>query len=353
MKKVISLLSILIIISSCNNQKNKEIKEINESGDSIENTQTGFSDSTQNLDKELQNTEENSSLLQNEDESFSFRYNLKKGENYPFYLKISTEQSMSAQGQSMNLSSSRTVDFDYFVESVEGNKFTLKATFKGFSESFKSPIGENISYNTNSAKPTNPDVAQSWSIYKSITGQTFTMIVDNKGKVLSVTGLDKVVNNAVEKLKTDFTPEEQKEIRSLLEMSLSQEAIRTQFEDSLNIFPDKSLKIGEKWEDTQKINEGPIKGENKVVRTFEGIQDGKAVITVKGTQSVNGSETQNGITATMKNTSTLNGRIELDLETGWIKKVSITKVEDMSNTYQQGERKETESGRQTITTIVN
>ncbi|MDX9705831.1 MAG: DUF6263 family protein, partial [Weeksellaceae bacterium] len=200
---------------------------------------------------------------------------------------------------------------------------------------------------------TNPDVAQSWSIYKSITGQTFTMIVDNKGKVISVTGLDKVVNNAVEKLKTDFTPEEQKEIRSLLEMSLSQEAIRTQFEDSLNIFPDKSLKIGEKWEDTQKINEGPIKGENKVVRTFEGIQDGKAVITVKGTQSVNGSETQNGITATMKNTSTLNGRIELDLETGWIKKVSITKVEDMSNTYQQGERKETESGRQTITTIVN
>lgn len=353
MKKIISLLSLLIVFTSCSKQKDKEIAGSNEGDGLIESVAKEPSDSVHREGENLLQIVEDSSLKQNEDESFTFRYNLKKGEVYPFYLKITTEQSMAAQGQSMSISSSRTVDFDYLVEEVEGANFTLKATFKGFSESFKSPIGETMSYNTSMAKPTNLDVAQSWSIYKSITGEAFTMVVNNKGKVISVRGLDKVVSNAIKKLETDFNSEERNEIRTLLDSSLNEEIIRVQFEEAMDIFPDKSLKVGEKWEESQKINEGPIKGDSKIVRTFEGIQNDKAVITVKGNLSISGSETQNGITASMKNTATTDGRLELDLETGWIKKVNITKTENMSTTYQQGEQKETESGKQTITTIVN
>ncbi|HLV23321.1 MAG TPA: DUF6263 family protein, partial [Moheibacter sp.] len=181
----------------------------------------------------------------------------------------------------------------------------------------------------------------------------FQMEVDNKGKVISVKGLDKIVGNVQGKLKNDFNAEEQKMIKDLLNASLNNEAIKSQFEETLNIFPDKNLTIGEQWSDSQNISEGPIKGTNKVTRTFKELKDGKATITVSGTQNVSGTETQQGITMNMKNNATLNGFIDLDMETGWIKKVSITKKETINTTYQQGEQKETESGTSTTITTVN
>ena len=342
-------------MTACNEKKEKV--EITTNAQTENPIQNG--EKVEVVEGEIQNPQEvevvEQSLQKNEDETYTFNYNLKKGQTYPFNLKIEQSQTMSAGSQTMKLSSSRTVGFDYFVEEVVGNKFKLKATFKNFSESFTSPEGKTISYNTSSAKPSDKDVAQSWSIYKAITGQSFVMDVDNKGKVHSVSGLDKVVSNSLGKLKSDFSAEEQKEIKQMLTVALSNEAIKSQFEESLNIFPAKSLKIGENWVDTQNISEGPVKGKTTVTRTFEGVKDGSVVVLVKGNQNVSGadSDPKSGMKADMKNNATLDGRVELDEESGWLKKVKITKKETMSTTYSQGDQKETESGTQTIVTTVN
>lgn len=350
MRKSLILLSITAILTACENKKTSSEASVeeNQTEQNVLNQENSEEDST------IENIEESpTALVQNADESYQFRFNLKKGETYPFQLKINQNQSMSAGGQKMNVTSSRSVDFDYLVEEVKGNQFTLKATFKGFGESFKSPTGESMSFHTSQAKPSNPDVASSWSIYKAISGQSFQMDVNNQGKVLAVKGLDKVRSNAMNQLKNQFNQEEQTYIQGLLDVSLSNDAIQSQFEESLNIFPDKSLKIGEKWEDKQNISEGPVKGHNTVTRTFEGIKDGKATIKVNGIQKVSGKETHEGITAVMQNDATITGSIDLDLTSGWLSKVNVTKKETMSTTYQQGEHKETESGTQTTVTTVN
>ena len=328
--------------------ENGEKLVVNETGDTIalvENDSLQTSENTSN--------ETNSALIKNEDESYTFRYNLKKGETYPFLLKTKQTQSMKSGDQSLNLTSERTVEFDYFVEDVVKNVFKLKATFKGFSENFKAPTGQSMSYNTSAAKPTDKDVAQSWTIYKSIIGQSFQMEVDDKGKVISVNGLNTVISNALSKLKSEFNAEEQNMIKELLNASLNNDAIKSQFEETLNIFPEKNMKIGEQWSDSQNISEGPIKGTNKVTRTFKSLNDGKAKITVDGTQNVSGSETQQGVTMNMNSKSSISGFVDLDMETGWIQKVNITKKETMNTTYQKGDQKETESGISTTVTTVN
>src|SRR5690625_6677490 len=147
------------------------------------------------------------------------------------------------------------------------------------------------------------------------------MEVNNRGKVISVKGLDKVRSNAFEKIKSDFTAEEQNYVKDLLENSLSVDAIKVQFEESMNIFPERNLKIGEKWEDVQNINEGPVTGKNTITRTFEGIKDGVARVKVDGVMNVGGSETKQDLTMTMKNNSTIDGTIDVDIETGWLNKV--------------------------------
>lgn len=354
MKKSLIILSVFAFLISCKKEEqtlvgtneNGEKLVIDEKGDTVVFTET---DST-NL--AIINPSE-SALVKNADETYSFRYNLKKGETYPFLLKTSQTQSMSAGGQSVNMKSERTVKFDYFVEEVTNNVFKLKATFKEFSESFTAPTGEKLAYHTNSAKPAHETTAKSWQIYKAIIGESFQMDVDNTGKVHSVKGLSTIVNNANGKLKSDFSADEQKMIKELLTAALNDQAIKGQFEETLNIFPDKNLKVGEEWSDTQNISEGPIKGTNKVTRTFKELNNNVAKITVNGNQNVSGSETQQGITANMKSNATLDGFIELDLASGWIKKVSITKKETLSSTYQQGDKKETESGTSTTITTVN
>lgn len=360
MKKSLIVLAILFGLTHCK-QKEKEVSQ-------TENGQEIVQDSanSEEIDESVENVvidengeaivfEENSALHKKEDDSYVFRYNLKKGETYPFLMSISTDQTMSMDGQSIKLSSTRTVGFDYFVEEVKGNKIKLKSTFVRYGESFKDPMGETLSYDTSKSKPSDERVAPSWMIYKAITGQSFQMEIDNKGKVLNISGMDAVVNNAMAKIKNDFPAEDQKDIREMLQDAMSNEVMKIQFEEAVNIFPDKSMKIGEEWEEKQNINEGPIKGSTRVVRTFKGIENGVATISVSGTQEVSGTDTQkeSGISAKMKNTGSVSGSVDLDLETGWLKKVKITKKENIDNVYTKGDMKQTESGSQTIVTTVN
>lgn len=351
MKKSLIILSVFIGLTACK-KEGENVVGTNANGEKIVVNEQGDTITAQDKNTQILNPEE-TALVKNQDDSYSFRYNLKKGETYPFLLKTKQDQSMSAAGQSMSMTSERTVEFDYFVEDVVNNVFKLKATFKGFSERFKSPNGQTMSYDTKASKPSDPDVAKSWTIYKSIIGQSFQMEVDNKGKVISVKDLNTVNSNALSKLKSDFTTEEQNMIKELLNASLNDKAIKTQFEETLNIFPEKDVKIGEQWADSQNISEGPVKGTNKVTRTFKELKDGNAKITVNGVQDVKGTETQQGITMNMTNKATMDGYIDLDMETGWIKKVSITKKENINTVYQQGDKKESETGTSTTITTVN
>lgn len=350
MKKSLLILSAFIVLISCKD-KEKNVVGTNENGEELVVDKNG--DTITIKDNITTIPTEEAALQKAEDGSYTFRYNLKKGETYPFSLKISTTQSLTDGTQSEKLSSNRTTEVSYFVEDVVDNKFKLKATFKSFSEDFTSPKGEKLSYSTSSAQPADKDIAQSWKIYKAITGETFQMEVDNKGKVLKVTGLDNVTSAVQAKLKNDFTAEEQKMIGELLKGTLNSEFIKMQFEETLNIFPDKSMKIGEQWEDSQNISEGPIKGTNKVTRTFKSINGNVATITVNGVQNVNGKETQQGITMSMSNNATLTGSVDLDLASGWIQKVNLTKSETVKQTMEGQGQKQTMTQTSTTKTTVN
>lgn len=353
MKKSLIILAVFALMTACKDKTSNTETDVSTTENVQNDENVGDVSLNEFETEEGINTASNTSLQKNEDDTYSFRFNLKKGDTYPFRMKITTDESMTMGDQSASMSSTRTVDFDYFVENINNTNFILKATFLNFSESFKAPTGETISFNTAQGRPANEDVAKNWSIYKAISGQSFTMEVNNRGKVISVKGLDKVRSNAFEKIKSDFTTEEQNYVKDLLENSLSVDAIKVQFEESMNIFPERNLKIGEKWEDVQNINEGPVTGKNTITRTFEGIKDGVARVKVDGVMNVGGSETQQDLTMTMKNNSTIDGTIDVDIETGWLNKVHFVKNESSSVTYQQGDLKQTESAKQTVVTTVN
>src|SRR5690606_6787967 len=99
--------------------------------------------------------------------------------------------------------------------------------------------------------------------------------------------------------------------------------------------------------------EGPVKGTNKVTRTFKSIDGNTATITVDGVQNVSGKETREGITMSMSNNATLSGSIDIDPASGWIKKVNLTKSETVKETMEGQGQKQTLTQTSTTKTTVN
>lgn len=294
-----------------------------------------------------------SAITKTEDGSYSFRFKLKKGAHYPFVYHSNDEQKLTSGPQSVKMISTRGREFDYFVLDTVNQNFILKATFKRYTESSTGPDGVTLSYDTSKKRPGDPEVAANWLVYSAVVGESFEMTLDSKGRVKSVSGLDKVRTNVKNKLKNEFTAEELKGLDQILTASLSNEMIKNQFEENLNFLPDKNLKLGEKWEDSQNISEGPITGRSSMSRTFEKLEDNIATIAIQGTQNVSGKDVQGDMSAEMKAQSTLNGKVELDAETGWVRKFNLTRKEDTTTTMRQGDESLVETGSLKSVTTVN
>ncbi|MEG0696350.1 MAG: DUF6263 family protein, partial [Algoriella sp.] len=215
------------------------------------------------------------------------------------------------------------------------------------------PSGKSISYDTNSAKPANKDIAVSWSIYKAMTGKTYTMKVDQKGKVISVDGLDALKSSILNSVKKQVTAEEFKFFTQVINSSLSKEALSSQFEETMNIFPNKTLALNESWSDNQKIDKGPMKGSLSMKRTLTSVEPTNTTITVVGTQNLKGTESQQGMSMSADNNANVDGKILIDTQSGWINKVSLTKKETLKRTIEAQGQKQTMTESVTTVTTVN
>src|SRR5690606_33837581 len=117
MKKMILTLSVLMLLTYCKDKDQNEAGPIENSRETVGNEDGDTAVKRRGDSLNLVSTgipEANSALVKNEDESYSFRYNLKKGQTYPLNLRISQNQSMTANGQTVNISSGRTVNFNYY-----------------------------------------------------------------------------------------------------------------------------------------------------------------------------------------------------------------------------------------------
>src|SRR5690625_770630 len=185
MKKSLIILAVFALMTACKDKTSNTETDVSTTENVQNDENVGDVSLNEFETEEGINTASNTSLQKNEDDTYSFRFNLKKGDTYPFRMKITTDESMTMGDQSASMSSTRTVDFDYFVENINNTNFILKATFLNFSESFKAPTGETISFNTAQGRPANEDVAKNWSIYKAISGQSFTRSEEHTSELQS------------------------------------------------------------------------------------------------------------------------------------------------------------------------
>ncbi len=354
MKKVLFMMAVAVAVASCKKDdkvvgKDKDGKElvVNEKGDTVAKTQTVDSLKTETTAPKVM------AVAKGTDGKYSYKYNLEIGKTYPMTLGIKMNHSASDGKQSQKMSSESKKQIDYTVKDFKDGIYTLEVHSKQYSEKMTDPSGKSVSYDTNSAKPSNKDIAVSWSIYKAMTGQKYTMKVDQNGKVVSVDGLPAIKTSILNSVKKQVSAEEFKFFTQVIDNSLNKEAISSQFEETMNIFPKKTLDLNESWSDSQKIDKGPMKGSISLKRTLANIDDTNTTITVSGTQNLKGTESQQGVSMSANNNATVDGKILVDTQSGWINKVTLTKKETLKRTVEAQGQKQTMTESVTTVTTVN
>ena len=354
MKKVLFMMAVAVAVVSCKKDdkvvgKDKDGKElvVNEKGDTVAKTETVDSLKTETTAPKVM------AVAKGTDGKYSYKYNLEIGKTYPMTLGIKMNHSASDGKQSQKMSSESKKQIDYTVKDFKDGIYTLEVHSKQYSEKMTDPSGKSVSYDTNSAKPSNKDIAVSWSIYKAMTGQKYTMKVDQNGKVVSVDGLPAIKTSILNSVKKQVSAEEFKFFTQVIDNSLNKEAISSQFEETMNIFPKKTLDLNESWSDSQKIDKGPMKGSISLKRTLANIDDANTTITVSGTQNLKGTESQQGVSMSANNNATVDGKILVDTQSGWINKVTLTKKETLKRTVEAQGQKQTMTESVTTVTTVN
>lgn len=149
-----------------------------------------------------------------------------------------TNRNVSDGKQSVKMTNESKKKIEYTVQDFKDGIYTLKVTFKQYSEKLTDPAGQTLAFDTNGAKPSNPMTAMSWQVYKSIIGKSYTLKVNEQGKVKNIEGLTAIRSGIESSLKSTLNVDEQKGLSEMLKISLSDEAIKSQFEETMNIYPD-------------------------------------------------------------------------------------------------------------------
>lgn len=359
MKKIILAITLISVVVACKKEEKPPVVGTNEKGEELVVNATGDTvvyvppvEKKEEPKVEEKKVEE-VAFKQESDGTYNFQFNLKKGQTYPFTIATSSTNTQSDGKQSMTMTQESTTGLEYKVTEVKDSTFVMDVTYKRFAEKM-SDGKESISVDTDKAQPTEEDLKMRWKFQKAIVGNTFTMEVDKHGKVQNISNLWKVRDKVKNSIKEGMKEEEVKALDEFLKAALSDEAMQQMFEESVAYYPKKAVKPGDAWE----RNEAQGKNSSNVTYTFDGVEGDIATIKITGKSKGNDSQSQkdpqgNKMTIFMSLDGTVNGTVQIDKNSGWIKTATMNKDETQRMTQQYMGQKVNGSSKTKSTTKIN
>ncbi len=348
MKNIAAITLISIALIACK-KENKTITKIDPiTGDTIKIEVTA-EDSTKVA-------EEMAAKAAIKDSAGVFKQTLKleKGKTYPFVTQQKdVATSIMPDGKSQTMNRENTDQISFTVNNFADRVYDVTINFIAKKTS-QSAQGQTQTVDTKAAAPKDEALKNRWTIDKAMTGNKLNMKIDEKGKILSITGFEPIYakfSTTVNSLTKD--PNERKGILDQLKASFNEEVLRDQFSKNIFIMPKKGAKIGEKWTVSESASpDGKVKITSNY--TLKSVKDGVAEITVTGgIPKQSQKESQGGITQTVSSELSQNGTYRFDVNSGWIIGQDIKVKTLQSQTFSDGKKSETMKNTTNSTVIVN
>jgi len=200
---------------------------------------------------------------------------LNKGKTYFERTMIEQKmtQEMMGQQQIINLTIGMIQKADVLDVDSQGN-MRIRYTYTWTRIKQDGPMG---SMDFDSAKQTTPPAGAEG--FAALVGQSFSVRISPKGKVLDVNGVKEMAEAVRQKLPPGANPAD---MSSPLSSFLEEQSIREMTEQSMAVYPEKPVDVGASWTTKQTIKRGmPMFTESKL--TLQKLEGGVATIALAGT----------------------------------------------------------------------
>lgn len=281
-------------------------------------------------------------------------FKLVNGETYPFTTVQKNNMTITApNGQKQTMSTESTDVVNFKVNGFTNNIYDISIDFVS-KKTTQSAQGKTVTVDTGSPAPKDEALKNKWNLDKALVGNKLNMKMDNKGKIISITGFDPVykkLQSTINSLTKDAAA--RKGLLEEAKMSFSEKMLKDQFSKNMLILPAKGVKVGEKW--TKKEDATPD-GKVKLTTnyTLKNVDNGTMeVLITGGLPKQADKQTQNGITHIMSSELSQNGTVKFDTNTGWLLSQNIKVNTVQKESISDGKKTETMTNNTVSNVIVN
>lgn len=240
--------------------------------------------------------------------------NLKPSQTFQIYSATNQDITQTIMGNDQNVKTMMTGAMTFAVKEKLSDSYLLNVTIDSIS------MAINSSYMTMAFSSNKKDTEGDYfsQALAGLTGLTFELKIGKNGKIEEFKGVEDTLNSLI----SGFGIPEQnmEQLKGQLGQTFGDEAFKSSFETIFMIYPDKSVKTGESWNNKIELNTGiNIILQNtwtlKDYKKDEYIIDESSVISTKDTASV---YQLNGMPAKTNLTGEQTATYNLNSETGLI-----------------------------------
>lgn len=223
-------------------------------------------------------------------DTYDLKFNLKPGTTYNYDMDVKQNVEAAGNSSTNNLYSKYTFNVK---EGAEGNS-KMEVIYDVMRTEMKS-MGNTIKMSSEDQTPESQG-------FRDMVNKPFTMTVSPEGKVVSIDGWENIDKNG----------------------AMKAEDLKQSMETSLNIFPNKTVKVGDTWKKDAAMSMQMFKMNISSTYTLTEVKGNTATITMDSEIKMgqDGNAQSNGMTMDLKGTQ--KGKIDVELSTGMTLSGNIT-----------------------------
>lgn len=237
--------------------------------------------------------------------AFAVNLNVEKGEKYNTHVSNDQETIVTVNNQEMITNQKTDMNCSINILDVDKDKnVTISYTYDSMKIAVDTP-SKKITYDSKQDDNNNPLSA----IYSGILGKSFTIKLDNEGKVLEVKGLDDIITSTIDN--TSCTEQQKQALKNSLKQSFSDEGLKAMFKQAMNNYPPENIKVGDVWESK---NELTVMFPMVIASKYKFLSEKAGLLNIN-MQSIISADTQNNAVDIMgiKANVALNGEINANI----------------------------------------
>lgn len=200
----------------------------------------------------------------------------KQGQIFQIYWNTEQFIDQEAMGQKTQIQQTIGTGYTFETRSVDtAGTARVLVGFKRIYFKVQTPQGV-LEYNSEKPPQQVPPLAQGFA---ALLGRQFTMEINSQGKVLSLDGVDKMIEDVMGSLKAGDA-QQRAQLQLQLKQQFGNEALRQMMEQMMALYPGRRVKIGESWNKTLQMG-GAVPMTLKRQWTLIAVRGGYAFLRVK------------------------------------------------------------------------